>query len=218
MKKALIIANGQAVDKERVSEELKDVSLIISVDGGARHLETLGVTPDILLGDFDSISDIEMIQSKYPKARVIGFDARKDQTDSELALEIALESECDDIVMIGVTGERLDHTFGNVFMMSRGVKRGVAVRLVDNYNVINYLEAPYLSQMTLQGKKGDLVSIIPLKENVTGIETQGLEYIVKEGLILFGSSYGLSNVMESDCAQISLKTGAVLIIKSRDME
>lgn len=216
MKKALVIANGDAVDFNRILQVIDKPDLVMSVDGGARHLEGLGIEPHVFLGDFDSIEDLEAISSKYEGAIIKAYDSRKDQTDSELALHTAIEEGCGEVVFIGVTGKRLDHTLSNVLMLSQGVRRGIKVTIVDDHNTIHYLEKGYSDEITLFGRVGDIVSIIPILGDLEGVRTEGLEYIVKEGHIDFGSSYGISNVMSIDEARICIGQGAALVIQSRD--
>jgi thiamine pyrophosphokinase len=210
--KCIIIASGDLVATVQIREMLKSARLIICADGGARHLRALNVMPHVLIGDFDSILPDDQAYLARKQVRQLTFPVAKDQTDSELCVLHAVEQGATDITLLGVTGSRLDHTLANIFLLKRLAEQHIKARIIDSHNEL-YL---VLDQMTLIGNPGDIVSIIPITEVVSGITLEGLEYSMKNGEIRMGSPIGISNRFVQKQAKIRVKTGGVLVIKSRD--
>ncbi len=200
----LIIGNGD-VSREIYGKIPRDC-YVICADGGARHLETLGISADLIVGDMDSISvdtqDRETI--KYP--------VRKDFTDSEIAVDMAIKKNFKKIVMVGFTGTRLDHTLTNLFLLKRIAESGKLGVIIDSNNEIYYAKA----ENEIFGKIGDIVSIIPVGTDMTGITTDGLDYPLFEETLEFGKGRGVSNVMTKEKCKIKIGSGQGLIIKSKD--
>lgn len=200
---ALIIGNGE-VSRE-IKFKLPNNPYIICADGGMRHLEKLGLSADVLIGDMDSAGD-----AKIPE-KVIRYPVRKDFTDGELAVDYAIDGGFSEIVMIGFTGTRADHTLTNIFLLKRIHEHGVHGCIIDANNEI------YCSNdITIYGEKGDLVSIIPVGGDLDGVTTEGLEYPLSFEKLEFGVGRGVSNVMLGEKCRIIVKYGTALIIKSRD--
>lgn len=204
MMDCLIIGNG--VVGEDIKKFIPKDSYVICADGGARHLRTLGISADIIVGDMDSITvDITHENTiKYP--------VRKDFTDSEIAIDIAIKKGFKKIVMVGFTGTRLDHTVTNLFLLKRISDAGVLGVIIDSNNEIYYAKA----ENVIKGSVGDILSIIPVSDKLSGIETEGLDYPLFGETLEFGKGRGVSNVMTKDECIIKIKSGQGLIIKSKD--
>ena len=201
---ALIIGNGDVSDE--IITELPENPYVICADGGVRHVKKLGLKPDIIIGDMDS-AEIESVETA-----TIRYPVRKDFTDGEITVDYALEKGFDDIIMIGFTGTRLDHTLTNIFLLekiSKAKKRGV---IVDKHNKIYYAER----ENVISGSKGEIISIIPVSGDVLGITTEGLDYPLRDEKLEFGKSRGVSNVMTDDVCRITIKSGKALIMKTKD--
>lgn len=189
-----------------VGEYIKDYILpddfVICADSGYDRAKEFGITPSIVLGDMDS--------TKYgdiPEEKII-YPVRKDFTDSELAVNFAVEKGFSKILLFGMTGTRMDHTLANISLLSR-LKNAV---IIDNNNEIYYLDG----EISLKGKKGDIISIIPFMGDVLGVTTQGLDYPLENSAVKYGTSLGVSNVMVEDTCHIKIEKGAAFIIRSKD--
>lgn len=201
---AVIVGNGEV--SESIKEELPKGAYVICADGGVRHMKKLGLSPDIIIGDMDSV-DEDISESK-----TIRYPVRKDFTDSEIAVCYALEKGFDEIVMAGVTGNRLDHTLTNLFLLKQISESGKKGIIIDGSNKVYYAE----KDNVILGKPGDIVSIIPVGEDVFGITTYDLDYPLNNEILKFGKSRGVSNVMMKNTCRITIAGGTALIIKSKD--
>ena len=197
--KAVVFANADINDYGFCEKYIKDAA-IICCDGGMRHTMKLGITPDYIVGDFDSVSD-EVLEYY-----------RKDETDMELGIRHAVEIGADDITIIGGIGSRMDHTLANVFMLIRIDKLGLKGRLVNENNIITLCTG----RCELEGEKGDLVSFIPITPEVKGVTTSGLEYPLDKATLYMDSPLGVSNVMTGKNASYSFDEGMALIIRAKD--
>lgn len=201
---ALIVGNGDVSGK--IKPLLPKGAYVICADGGFRHMDKLDLTPDIVIGDMDSV------KADISKEKTICYPVRKDFTDSEIAVKYAIDKGFSEIVLVGFTGTRMDHTLTNLFLLKNISEKGVKAELIDEHNVIRYAE----KENVIYGKKGDIVSIIPIAGDVSGITTEGLEYPLFEETLEFAKGRGVSNVMTTDSCKITIEKGSALIIKSKD--
>ena len=197
--RAVIIGNGNIKDYEYIKGKIRDTDFIICADGGYNHAQKMGITPDILLGDFDSACGFECVKDR------IEYPVRKDFTDSELAVMYAVEHGYQDIALIAMTGDRLDHTMADILLLDK-CKNGV---VIDDNNEIYMLK----DKLIINGRKGQTLSIIPINGDAQGITTIGLEYPLCDETLHFASSRGISNVMLDSKCEITIKKDMVLVIK-----
>ena len=189
-----------------VGEYIKDYinagDFVICADSGYDNAKRFGINPDIVIGDMDSTAYGDIAEEKriYPK--------RKDFTDSELAIMYAMEKGFEKVLLFGMIGTRMDHSLANIGMLSR-LKNAV---IIDENNEIYFAER----DLFLDGKPGDIISIIPAREDLFGVTTDGLDYPLEKGTIKFGTSLGVSNVMIKNTCRITIEKGAAFIIRSKD--
>lgn len=212
MMKAVIVCNGSVKDYNVIRPFFENAGYIISVDGGAAHLRKLGILPDVLLGDFDSANkdDIEYFQTQGIKAEQ--FPVEKDMTDSELAIEKALEKGADEIIFIGAVGSRFDHSMANIFLLKKLMDEKVKACIADEHNRI-YMFDESFSMPRVEGYK---LSLIPVTEKVTGVTTKGLKYPLINATMQLGTSWGVSNEFYEDIACVTIEKGILLVCLSRD--
>lgn len=209
--KAVVFANADIHDYSFCGEYIKD-AVIICCDGGMRHAMRLGITPDYIVGDFDSVSADVLEYYKKQDIELKQVPCRKDETDMELGIRHAAEIGADDITLIGGIGSRMDHTLANVFQLIRINKLGIKGRLVNENNIITLCTGI----AEINGKKGDLVSFVPITPEVRGVTTFGLEYPLDNATLYMDSPLGVSNVMEGNKAGYTFDEGMALIIKAKD--
>ncbi len=210
--KCLIIANGELDILNFTRNILNEADHIICADGGANHLRRLGILPDVILGDLDSIN---MEDREYFEARNVRFETfppRKDDTDTALATELALSMNPTEITYLGATGSRLDHTLANIGLLRKGLEAGVDVKIVNQKNDIRLMNRT----LEISGTSGDTLSILPMTETVKGIRLEGLEYPLHDATLHLGSTRGISNVFVKSVARITIESGLLLVIKARD--
>lgn len=203
--RAVIFAGGEVRDYEFVKGIIEEEDILIAADSGAEHLCKIGIEPDILIGDMDSIS------VKPFGKEIIKLNVMKDETDTEAAARIAIEKGADELVILGATGTRLDHSLANILLLKKLNDQGIKAVIIDEKNETRYFD----SSFEMDGKKGDIVSIIPL-ERLSVESTSGLLYEIKEDSLEFGSSRGVSNVMTENVSAVKVKSGSAIVIKSKD--
>lgn len=212
IKKCVIVASGNIENMNLHKKILEEADLIICADGGLKYLNEISIDPDIILGDFDSVDENLILKYRKKDIPIFDFPARKDATDSELAIDYAIKSQPKEVVMIGVLGSRLDHTLANMHMLKKFDKHNIKAMIVNNKNEIHFVN----KSIRINGKVGDLISIIPITSQVSGVNTSGLEYPLVNETLLFEASRGLSNVFLSEEAVIEIYDGEFFLIKSED--
>lgn len=207
----LILANGELPDPQAALKLHTPDDLVICVDGGYRHALALGITPDALIGDLDSIKDSDLSRIDGEKTSVIRHQRDKDQTDLELALNYALERDPAFIVIVGALGGRLDHTLGNIALLAdpRLIRRRCS--LDDGVERVVLCRA----RTELNGAPGDLVSLLPWGGPAEGVRTDGLRWALRGETLLPERSRGVSNEMLGDTARVFVEYGSVLVIHRR---
>lgn len=210
--KCMIVANGRLAPTPGILREFKDADLILAADGGAVHLHRMNLLPDMIIGDMDSIPPDTLNYFTRQKVAVDTYPSRKDQTDTELCIECAAARGCKQIVFVGVTGHRLDHTLANVLLLRRTADLGMAAKIMDEHNEIHLV----VSRLTLEGAPGDLVSVIPVSEQVTGLTLHGLEYPLTNKTLKMGTALGVSNRFSGTRAEICIDSGVILVTKSKE--
>jgi thiamine pyrophosphokinase len=208
----IIVASGNLLFTPRINRLLEEADLIVAADGGATHLHKMDITPHVIIGDMDSIHPDTRCFFEKKGTPIISHPSRKNQTDTDLCVEFAIKKGAATITLLGVTGHRLDHTLANIFLLRRLCALGVESRIIDANNEI-YLVTDHLR---LEGKKGDLLSVLPISDEVTGLTLTGLEYPLENAAISMGSSLGISNYFKKTWVTISVLTGVLLVTKSRD--
>lgn len=194
--RAVIIGNGEIRDYTYIKSFLRTDDFIICADGGLRHAKGLGVNADIAIGDFDSYEKSDDIES-------ITFPSHKNLTDGEIAVDYAIENGYSEILLLAMTGSRLDHTFTNIFQLA---KQG-NITLVDDDNEVYIIK----DSITLKGKKGKTMSVIPVFSNLVGVTATGVYYPLDNDTLVFGEGRGNSNVITDDLCTVSVKDGTGII-------
>jgi thiamine pyrophosphokinase len=139
------------------------------------------------------------------------YSSDKDKTDTQLCIEYALTFS-NEIVLLGATGSRIDHTLANVSLLKLGLDKNIPISMIDNKNNILMIKDCAKSL----GKKGDLFSLIPFSEKVEGLCTKGAHYELSDAKMEIGSSFGISNYFEETELTVNIKSGYLLLIKSND--
>lgn len=204
--RAVVFANG-VLNKMIV---LHPEDLLIAADGGARHCLDQGLTPAAVIGDMDSLSEADVSTLKAAGAEVIHYPIHKDFTDLELALYYARDRGADEILVLGALGRRWDQTLANLLLPATAALESVRISLVDGPQQIFLVRPEEPRQVS--GRPGDTVSLVPLGGDAHGISTQGLEYPLDQGSLVFGSTRGISNVLQGEAARVSLKEGVLMCV------
>ncbi len=197
--------------RESVAKEKE--ALLYAVDGGLAVFEQAGLVPDYLVGDFDTAPG-ELVGRYETKCTTIRHQPEKDATDTELAIDHALASGADRIVLLGASGSRLDHTFANVHMLYRVLLQGRMAEMVNENNRITLHDKPFWREK--RELFGTYLSFLPFLGEVTGVTLSGVKYPLTEKTLTAGNSLGISNEAIEENIKVSFSDGYLLMIEARD--
>jgi thiamine pyrophosphokinase len=214
MNRAVIFANGIVEDIEEIISNLKPFDMVIAADGGSRHCKSLGIQPDVIIGDLDSMETAEVNAYKDAEVEIIQHPTHKDETDLELALKFAADRGINEVYILGALGARWDMTLANILLLTHPAFQSFLIRLYDGYQELALLRPGKSTE--IHALPGDTISLIPIAGDVQGISTQGLEYPLNDETLQFGSSRGVSNVFTHDHAEIRWKNGLLLTVITRN--
>ena len=211
--RAVIFANGVLKSWPRKFSLNPEEDLLIAADGGSRLCRRWNVTPQVVIGDLDSIAPAELERLEGLAVEILRHPARKDHTDLELALRLARRRKAREIVVLGALGERWDMTLANVMLLTAEFLAEIPVKLLDGEDTLLLLRGG--QQLEIQGEPGDALSLIALAAAATGVTLEGLEYPLTHATLNLGATRGISNRLKRSAARISLGAGQLLVIHSR---
>ncbi len=184
--------------------------LLIAADGGAGNAAQFNLLPDVVIGDFDSLSPSEIAAFDQDGTKSIRYTAEKDETDLELAMDYAAGQGADEITLYGLLGGRWDMTFANLLLLASEKYAGIRFKAVDGNTSFHILHGG--ESLQLQGEPGDIVSVLPLRGPAEGVSYQGLTWPLEEANLPFGTPRGVSNTITDTLATISIQKGTVLVV------
>jgi len=211
MPRVVIFANGHLPDLEAAHALLQADDYIIAADGGANHLMKMGILPEIVIGDLDSVDEDTLFELTSAEVRIEQYSEDKDETDIELALCYAIELQPTSILIIGALGGRLDQTLANLSILTDPTLPGIDIRLDDGVEEAFFCR----KQAEVRGRSGDIVSLIPWHGPVEGVTTEGLQWPLYSETLYPDKSRGVSNVVLKDEASIHIQSGLLLIVHRR---
>lgn len=211
MKKALLISGGRQVSKELIEKYIDRFTVV--ADGGARLLKKYNLKANLLLGDLDSIANEALSYVEKNGIEIKKFPAKKDFTDTELALSYLVDEGYRDIIILGALGTRLDHELANLLNLKKLYKSGIKAKIEDDYNEVIYVEE---GSYDFEKTNKKYFSLINASDKLS-FSTKGLYYEVEDLVMDFNNpSRAVSNEMISNKATIKINYGSAFIIMSKD--
>ncbi len=216
MKRAVIFVNGNLSDIGRAKKFITKKDYLIAADGGVKHILKLGLIPDVVIGDLDSTPPTLIKKIKQMRkglinqtSTLITYPTKKDKTDFELAINLVLEKKYQVIIIFGIFGDRIDHFLANIFLIAKiqMENQSTKIKIIEGKKEIFIVN----KKIIIEGQVRDEISIIPVSEKLEGISTKGLQYELKGGKLIFGSTRGVSNVMNKNSATITLSKGLAIV-------
>lgn len=204
MSKAVVISAGSISNYEYISSFIEKGDFVICADGGLLHAKNMNITPDITVGDFDSYKG-ELT------GEVRRFNPEKDYTDTHIAVQEALDRGFEEIVLLGATGTRLDHTLSNIGLLEYIAQKGAKGYVIDEHNIITVI----CESSIIKREEGRHLSLIPIGE-VKGVTLEDLKYTLNDYTLKFSESLAVSNEFTDKDAVIKIKQGSLIVIKSVD--
>lgn len=213
--KTLIVSGGN-VEEDFLNEIYSNYKFdnIVASDKGLEILDKHGITPNYIIGDFDSID--EKILDKYINNKNIEIrrlNPEKDYTDTHMALKLAIEIKSIEVIILGGIGTRIDHMLANIHILKEALENGIECKIVDSRNEIQLINKKTIFKLN---KNYKFISLIPLTTKAEGITLKGFKYPLSNATLEIGHSIGVSNEQVEESAIIDLKAGILILIKSKD--
>lgn len=207
-KRAFIYTGGE-IFPELITEHPKGDDLRIAADSGYNNAARLGEKVDIFIGDMDSVGAVS-----FPKdTEIFELSPEKDLTDTQAAVELAIDRGCTDLVIVGGIGTRLDHTVSNMYILEDMFLRGIYAVLVNGKNRVRYLK----NTSTLIARSAyRYLSVIAADEKVKGVDIDGCKYPLKNARLGRRLQFAVSNEIVENCCLISVRRGGIFVIESID--
>lgn len=206
MKRCVVLTGGPRSDFDQVCPQIRKTDWIVACDSGYTAAKHFGLTPDLLVGDFDSLK--EPIPKNIPTLKA---STHKDDTDTILGLRCGLEQGCTDFLILGGFGGRLDHAISNLQALSFLCEHGAQGQIVSNCNVAWVVRDGSLKIPKMDGYH---LSVFAWGGVCKGVTLEGLEYPLKDFTMSPGVPIGTSNEFADQQAVITVEKGTLLVIAS----
>jgi thiamine pyrophosphokinase len=206
--KAYVFTGGE-IYHQYIEERPEDGNLVISADAGYRNATLMGVHTNILIGDFDSLGHIPDDVDEVKQ-----LPAEKDLTDTQIAVEIALEKGADEIIIVGSTSGRLDHALSTLAILEKYWEKRVNMYIVNGQNRVRFIRN---SGFIVVRSRYKYFSLIAADEKVKGVSIEGAKYPLVNKTLTRNHQFAVSNEIVKNAALINVKKGGIYIIESRDL-
>lgn len=207
MKRCVIIGGANINKYEVIRTFLKPDDFIVCCDSGLKHLDGLGIRADFVIGDFDSHADPHL------SVETVILPREKDDTDSMAAVREMTARGFEDFLLIGVFGDRLDHTLGNVYILLWLNNRKLKAMAVDDFSEMEIVSPHSPAKVS---SSYPYFSLLAINGSAEGITIKNAKYPLEQGVITAEYQYGLSNEpLEGKTAEVSLEKGNLLLIRDR---
>ena len=194
-----------AAECDGLARPIGQDAFVIAADGGLRHTKTLGITPNAVLGDFDSLG--------YTPEGANVFPVEKDDTDAMLAVRLGLEQGCDEFLLYGsLDGPRLDHTVANFQTLQFLTDHGAVGYLIGKTTMVTVVKN---GKITFPAGLSGTISVFCMGPDAVGVTEKGLFYGLENGTLSSGFPLGVSNHFTGEEVTISVKNGSLLVLWER---
>jgi thiamine pyrophosphokinase len=211
MARIVIFANGVFSQPGLLRAHLRPDDRIFCADGGARHALALGLTPEAIIGDLDSLAAELIMELEKAGVTIHRHPVDKDRTDLELTLELAVAEQPDEIVLVTALGGRLDQMLANIMLLTRPEYAPVKLSLVDGPQWATLLRSHQAT--SIMGRPGDTLSLIPLTPTVTQVTLTGVKWPLRQATLSLGSTWSISNELAGQSAGVRIGEGLVLVVR-----
>jgi len=205
---ALLVLGGKEIPFKALSEK---ADIIICADSGADYARNQEITPDVVMGDMDSVSGSTLKSFNEKGVKIITHPAEKDKTDGEIAVDYAKQMDAVHLDIVCVQGS-IDHALGNLYLLIYAKNIGLNAKIITDDMIVYAADG----DIALTGEKGTRVSILPADGNIEVKRTSGLYYEIEKPLgIAFGKTIGLGNHMTGAMCKITISKGTAFVIIER---
>lgn len=211
MNRILIFANGELPDLDKARALLRLDDYILCADGGTRHALALGIQPNLVIGDMDSIEKEQLQKLQDTGVEIELFPRDKNETDLELAINKAIELNPEEIVIVAALGGRTDQSIANISLLSNTQYAARSIRLDDGVEEILLCR----DQVQIHGRSGDIVSLIPWGGPANRVQTENLKWQLNNETLYPDRTRGISNELTSAAASIRIESGLLIVVHAR---
>jgi thiamine pyrophosphokinase len=202
--RGLLVIGGEIPNRDLVAEYRRGASIVVAADSGLESSLALGIEPDLVIGDMDSLRDKTLLD-RYPPHKKMIFDSDKDETDTEIGLRVLRERGCAEVAIAGGSGGRVDHLLAVAELFeredppSRWITANEDIRLIEG-------------TCELRTVLASIVSLFPVGPRAAKMHSEGLKWPL-DGLTFSRGFYGISNVVTGDPVRIEVGVGKLLMIR-----
>ena len=204
------IYTGGAIAEQNISERPGAEDLVIAADSGYHNAQKMGIVPNLLLGDLDSLRKTEKIPDEV---EILQVPAEKDDTDTQLAVKVALERGAMALVLIGGLDGRLDHTLSNLAILEDLSTKHIPALMTNGQNRVRFIRD---NGLILLRDGFRYFSILAADPVVKGVTVDGCKYPLKKAKLTRTNQYAVSNEIMGNCALIEIRKGGAWIVESND--
>lgn len=205
------IFTGGIIHPDHIHITPAEGDLIIAADAGLINARRLGLSPTVVVGDYDSLGHAPDVDANV---EVITVPTEKDVTDTQLAVELAITRGATEVHIVGGLGGRLDHTLSNLANLEDLADRKIRAVIEDGQNRVRLLRN---DSTILPRSDYTYVSLLALDPLCKGVEIEGVKYPLKNAKLERKFQYAVSNEITGNCCFISVRKGAILVVESRDL-
>lgn len=216
MFRIVIFANGLLENPDLLLKRLRPEDRIFCADGGTYHALALGLKPEMIVGDLDSLTAETIAEMETTGVTFQRYSENKDQTDLELALDIAMAERPEEILLVTALGGRLDQALANILLLTQPKYSSVKLTLLDGQQSAVVVRAH--SKLVVEGEPGDILSLVPLTPQVTGVNFSGVGWPLAQATLRLGSTWSISNVLKERQARVEIGEGLALLVHLRKDE
>ena len=213
-KRFVIVGGAGIVNYRKIRSHLRGYDFIVYCDSGVRHMERLGAAPSLIIGDWDSHADPQL------DVETITLPVAKDDTDTVYAMREGMKRGFRKFLLIGVIGERLDHTLVNAYILTALENRGCHGMIVDDYSEMELISSRTDEEGISHPGKASVedrypyFSLVALEGAARGVTIKNAKFEIEDAVIGPDYQYATSNeVLPGSTAEITLENGRLLLIK-----
>ncbi len=208
MSRCVIVAAGEIHNYGSAISFLREDDYFIFCDGGLSHAESLGIKPNLIVGDFDSC-DSDVLSKYEEQCEIIKLPREKDDTDTLYAVKLAVERGYSDFLILGAMGGRFDHALGNISILLYLEGLGKKAVLIDDYSVMQIAGSkPLLIEDTCS-----YFSVLTVAGDVSGVTIKNAKYPLENASLSADFQLGISNeVLPGKVAEVRVEHGRVLVV------
>lgn len=213
-KRVILALNGELTGTPQEYHFIfKKENIYIGADGGTHLLTELGLSPNIIIGDFDSLTEKEIQKFHQEGVDIYKYPVEKDETDGELAIDYCHDNGLKSIIIIGSTGGRIDQQLANIFLLEYAQRKGLNAIIKEPGLEMGLIE----KNKMFVDKQGYTLSLLPLSKRVSGVYIKGCKFLLEGETLFRYKTRGISNYILKGTAEIRIKSGRLLyILKGAD--